>query len=221
MGQWLLSAVPRWLRSSGRAAPSASWPAAVSQTDLLAFFRCRGWVVVDVLFHVLCNAQRALVALASPVPGPPDRDFVSYWTVFAFEADDPAAAAWPDRRELILQKTKNLMARMDVAAGTANSNVLLHFPTYRAVVGSINQVGITVDDFHRAFGIESGRDPLEATRWWDAAQDPRQIEERRRGGGAQSTRCRCGDRFSGGGGVPRQAGWQRRRRRRGERAPRP
>ena len=72
--------------------------AGVSRADLLAFSRCRGWVVVDVLFHVLCDAQRALVALASPAPGPPDRDFVSYWTAFAFEADNSAAAAWWVRR---------------------------------------------------------------------------------------------------------------------------
>src|SRR5215218_8702574 len=56
--------------------------AGLSRADLLAFSRCRGWVVADVLFHVLCDAQRALVALASPAPGPPDRDFVSYWTAF-------------------------------------------------------------------------------------------------------------------------------------------
>jgi hypothetical protein len=86
------------------------------------------------------------------------------------------SVAQQDRRELILKMTKNLMARMDVAAGTANSNMLLHFPAYRAVVGSINHVGITVDDFHTALGIDSGRDPLEATRWLDAAQDPRQLK---------------------------------------------
>src|SRR5205814_8994710 len=31
-------------------------------------------------------------------PGPPDRDFVTYWTGFAAESDDPAAAAWWVRR---------------------------------------------------------------------------------------------------------------------------
>jgi hypothetical protein len=69
--------------------------------DLLAFSRCRGWVIVDVLFHLLCDAQRALVALASPAPGPPDRDFVSYWAGFAAEAgdaDDPAPEVWWVRR---------------------------------------------------------------------------------------------------------------------------
>jgi hypothetical protein len=70
----------------------------LSRQDLLAFSRCHGWVVADVLFHLLCDAQRALVALASPAPGPPDRDFVTYWPGFAAEARDPAPAAWWVRR---------------------------------------------------------------------------------------------------------------------------
>jgi uncharacterized protein (TIGR03083 family) len=72
--------------------------AGLSPADLLACSRCHGWVVADVLFHLLCDAQRALVALASPAPGPPDRDLTSYWTGFAAEAGDPALAAWRVRR---------------------------------------------------------------------------------------------------------------------------
>ncbi|MFJ6140994.1 hypothetical protein [Kitasatospora sp. NPDC092286] len=80
------------------------------------------------------------------------------------------------RRELISQKIEHLMARMDAAADTANSNVLLHLPAHRTLVGSINRVGLVVDDFHRPLGIEPGRRSLEATRWWDAAQDPAQLK---------------------------------------------
>jgi hypothetical protein len=72
--------------------------ASLSRRDLLAFSRCHGWVVADVLFHLLCDAQRALVAFASPAPGPPDRDFVSYWPGFAAEANDPVPSAWWVRR---------------------------------------------------------------------------------------------------------------------------
>jgi hypothetical protein len=72
--------------------------AGLDRDDLLRFTRCRGWVVADVVFHLLCDAQRALVALASPHPGPADRDFVNYWTGFAAEADDPTPGAWRVRR---------------------------------------------------------------------------------------------------------------------------
>lgn len=71
--------------------------ASLTRDDLLEFSRCRGWVVADVLFHVLCDAQRALIALASPHPGPLDRDFVTYWKKFAAERD-PIPGAWSIKR---------------------------------------------------------------------------------------------------------------------------
>jgi hypothetical protein len=70
----------------------------LSRSDLLAFSRCHGWSVVDVLFHLLCDAQRALVAFATPTDMPADRDFVSYWTGFAAQAGDPTPSAWWVRR---------------------------------------------------------------------------------------------------------------------------
>ncbi|WBB73726.1 maleylpyruvate isomerase N-terminal domain-containing protein [Micromonospora sp. WMMD1128] len=61
--------------------------------------RCRGWLVADLLVHVLGDAQRALVALASPVPGPADVDDVSYWRGFTPGDDDAGAKhAWWVRR---------------------------------------------------------------------------------------------------------------------------
>ncbi|MFG2056294.1 maleylpyruvate isomerase N-terminal domain-containing protein [Micromonospora sp. NPDC048930] len=62
--------------------------------------RCRGWLVADLLFHILCDAQRALVALASPAPGPADVDDVSYWRAFTPGGDDEASRkhAWWARR---------------------------------------------------------------------------------------------------------------------------
>ncbi len=41
--------------------------------------RCSGWAVRDLVFHLLGDAQRALVALHTPAPGPADVDAVSYW----------------------------------------------------------------------------------------------------------------------------------------------
>ncbi|WP_234342934.1 maleylpyruvate isomerase N-terminal domain-containing protein [Streptomyces fulvoviolaceus] len=39
----------------------------------------RGLGVRDLVFHCVGDAQRALVALHTPAPGPPDRDAVSHW----------------------------------------------------------------------------------------------------------------------------------------------
>lgn len=60
--------------------------------------RCRGWLVADLLFHLLCDAQRALVALATPASGPPDVDEVTYWQGPAPGGGDPARHAWWVRR---------------------------------------------------------------------------------------------------------------------------
>jgi hypothetical protein len=60
--------------------------------------RCRGWLVADLLFHVLCDAQRALVALASPVAGPADVDDVTYWQAFPGGDVDSTRHAWGVRR---------------------------------------------------------------------------------------------------------------------------
>jgi hypothetical protein len=71
--------------------------ASFTRDDLLEFSRCRGWVVADVLFHVLCDAQRALIAFATPHPGPSDRDFVTYWQG-SKDDRDPIPGAWSIKR---------------------------------------------------------------------------------------------------------------------------
>ncbi|MFF5177109.1 maleylpyruvate isomerase N-terminal domain-containing protein [Micromonospora sp. NPDC000316] len=60
--------------------------------------RCRGWLVADLLLHLLGDAQRALVTLASPAAGPADTDDVSYWRDFPADNADAAQHAWWVRR---------------------------------------------------------------------------------------------------------------------------
>lgn len=78
-----------------------------------------------------------------------------------------------NRLQLIARSTERLMARMDAAASMANSKVLLHPTTSRAVVHSSNYVATGVIDFHGRLGIDRGRQSLEAKRWVDAAAEVR------------------------------------------------
>lgn len=78
-----------------------------------------------------------------------------------------------NRRELISRSTGRLIARMDAAAGTANTKVLLHPTAAKTVVHSSNYVAIAVVDFHGRLGIESDRQSLDARRWTDAATEAR------------------------------------------------
>jgi len=77
------------------------------------------------------------------------------------------------RLDTISRSTQRLMARMDAAAGTANTKVLLHPTASPAVVQSREHVAGVVDDFHGRLGIESGQQSLEAKRWIDAASEVR------------------------------------------------
>ncbi|MDG4778282.1 maleylpyruvate isomerase N-terminal domain-containing protein [Micromonospora sp. WMMD961] len=79
----------------------ASITAAVDGLDdsgLQRTTRCHGWLVADLLLHVLGDAQRALVALASPSDGPADVDDVSYWRDFPGGGDEASRHAWWVRR---------------------------------------------------------------------------------------------------------------------------
>lgn len=78
-----------------------------------------------------------------------------------------------NRLELISLSTENLVSRMRTAAGTANTKVLLHPTTSRAVVHSSNHVVTAVVDFHGRLGIERNGQSMEAKRWVDAATDVR------------------------------------------------
>lgn len=78
-----------------------------------------------------------------------------------------------NRLDLISRSTLRLMTRMNAAAVTANTKVLLHPTTCRDVVHSSNHVEVSVVAFHGRLGIERGRQSLEARRWADAATEAR------------------------------------------------
>jgi uncharacterized protein (TIGR03083 family) len=65
--------------------------ASLDDTDYLRPSRCAGWSVADVLFHLLLDAQRALVTFATPAPKQANSDFVSYWRTWATNRTDLAA----------------------------------------------------------------------------------------------------------------------------------
>jgi hypothetical protein len=81
-----------------------------------------------------------------------------------------------ERRTSILEATDHLVTRIDAAAGTANSHILLHASAARTVTGSANAVGVAVTQLHAPLGIESGRKDVQSPRWRDAVRDGKQLE---------------------------------------------
>ena len=84
-------------------------------------------------------------------------------------------AARQNRLDLISQCTGQLMARMQAAGavGLANTNILRHPVTSRAVVESGNRVVAAVADFHDCLGIERDRQHAGPKRWLDALVEVR------------------------------------------------
>ena len=102
-------------------------------------------------------------------------------------------AARQQRLDAISHTTEQLMARLDAAAGTANTKVLMHPTKSQAVVESRNHVGAVVTDFQARLGIEQERTPLEARRWTDAAISAKDTALKTGGEGIDTARRLSGD----------------------------
>lgn len=63
---------------------------------------CVGWSVRDLIQHLLGDAQRALVALATPADGPADKDATTYWL------DSPGA---PDADSRGIRATRTMASQ--------------------------------------------------------------------------------------------------------------
>ena len=94
---------------------------------------CLGWTRADLLFHLLLDAQRALVTVATPAAGPADTDFVSYWTPFRPGAegyDEHArfvrrgAAAYRSDLSIVARWTETAPAAVRAAAALAPTAVV-------------------------------------------------------------------------------------------------
>lgn len=64
----------------------------LDEAGFTAATRAAGWTVRDLLFHLLLDAQRALVALATRTDAAADVDAVTYWAPFRPSEGDGGAA---------------------------------------------------------------------------------------------------------------------------------
>jgi hypothetical protein len=137
--------------------------ASLEEEDSWRPTRCTGWVVRDLLVHLLGDAQRALVAMATPAAGPADRDSVSYWTD-ARLTEDPefrelralrtVASTWElgDLARTFVETTRavvTLAARTppDTLVATAEGHVLksVDLVVTAAVKAAVHHLDLVVD----------------------------------------------------------------------------
>jgi uncharacterized protein (TIGR03083 family) len=133
----------------------AALRAAVADLPDDAFARpsgCAGWLVRDLVCHLIIDAQDVLITLVTPADGPPTRDAVTYWEVSSAPptGEDPLdaltvrlAAAYEDPRLLTFH-----LDDVGSAAGRAAS---LADPA--ALVSTRDEV-LTAGDYLSAYVLE-------------------------------------------------------------------
>jgi len=78
--------------------------------------RCQGWSRADLLFHLLLDAQRALVTFATPAVGEPDVDFISYWVPFR-----PGAEGYAGHARFVRRVASSYQSDLVIAAQWAET----------------------------------------------------------------------------------------------------
>ena len=114
---------------------------------------CAGWTPVDLGFHLLSDARRALVALHTPAAGPPDTTSVDYWTAWRPPEPGDEEELWSTRVAAsvhggisgIATRYAETSAAAVVAAGRADPDGL---------VGTQGRV-LTVPDFLSTLTVEA------------------------------------------------------------------
>lgn len=114
--------------------------------------RCTGWVVRDLVLHLLGDAQRALVALATPAEQEPDRDAVTYW-VDAPGAPDPESLGIRALRSMASQSSLSYLTST-YAETTAAVRTLARRTSLGATVSTQNHV-LRVDDLLATLVVEA------------------------------------------------------------------
>lgn len=137
---------------------SRSWAAlraavaALPDEDFARPSGCAGWLVRDLVCHLVIDAQDVLITLATPADGEPTRDAATYWEVSDAPptGDDPLdaltvrlAAAYGD--------PALLKFHLDDVGSAAGRAAVLADPSAR--VGTRDQI-LTVADYLSAYVLE-------------------------------------------------------------------
>ena len=142
----------------------ASLRAAVAGLSAADFARpsgCAGWLVRDLVCHLVIDAQDVLITLATPAEGEPTADAVTYWKV----ADTPPDGADPldaltVRLAAAYEDPALLAFHLDDVGSAAGRAASLADPAAR--VGTQDMV-LTVSDFLSAYVLERTLHHLDLT----------------------------------------------------------
>lgn len=126
---------------------------ALDDEQLMLPSGCQGWSKKDLVFHLLHDAQRALVTFNSPTEGPPDTDYISYWDGFQASSGSSqaharfvrrCAGAYVDSKKLCIRWRDTARAVIRCAKSTEKTQ-------YLATQGHV----LTTPDFMATLAVEA------------------------------------------------------------------
>ncbi|MDG9688845.1 maleylpyruvate isomerase N-terminal domain-containing protein [Streptomyces mutabilis] len=112
---------------------------------------CAGWLVRDLVCHLVIDAQDVLITLATPATGEPTRDEVTYWNVVDAPTGDDPLDALTVRLAAAYQEPWLLKFHLDDVGSAAGRAAGLADPGAR--VSTRDEV-LTVGDYLRAYVLE-------------------------------------------------------------------
>ncbi|MEU2272754.1 maleylpyruvate isomerase N-terminal domain-containing protein [Streptomyces olindensis] len=126
--------------------------AGLSDEDFARPSGCTGWLVRDLVCHLVIDAQDVLITLATPSRREPTRDAVTYWEVSGTPptGDDPLDALTV-RLAAAYQEPHLLKFHLDDVGSAAGRAALLADPAAR--VGTRDEV-LTVADYLSVYVLE-------------------------------------------------------------------
>ncbi|QGV77880.1 maleylpyruvate isomerase N-terminal domain-containing protein [Streptomyces ficellus] len=126
--------------------------AGLAEADFARPSGCTGWLVRDLVCHLVIDAQDVLITLATPERTAPTRDAVTYWEVMGTPptGDDPLDALVV-RLAAAYQEPSLLTFHLDDVGSAAGRAARLADPESR--VGTRDQV-LTAGDFLSAYVLE-------------------------------------------------------------------
>src|SRR5687768_2547455 len=93
--------------------------ASLSDDDAFTPTGCAGWAVVDLTYHLLGDARRALVAMATPADAPPDTTAVDCWRPDRASRPGDADELWAIRAAASVMGGFDVVRRAHAEAGEA------------------------------------------------------------------------------------------------------
>ncbi|MFF7796032.1 maleylpyruvate isomerase N-terminal domain-containing protein [Streptomyces olivaceus] len=155
---------------------SSSWAAlraavaGLGDEDFAAPSGCAGWLVRDLVCHLVVDAQDVLITLATPAAAEPTRDAVTYWRVVEPPTGDDPLDALTVRLAAAYEQPSLLKFHLDDVGSAAGRAAALADPAGR--VETQGQV-LTAGDYLGAYVLEWTLHHLDlVARLPDAARPP-------------------------------------------------